>query len=123
MVVTTSTVELLDWSEVLEAVEVGSEVVVASLVAVAEVDEGSVEEAVSELEVEEVEDVEDSSVVVGVALDSAVVEDSLSEEEEDVDVAASEEESAVMEGVASELTRSPVSKKPWPAVTATWDRE
>lgn len=129
-VVTTTTWEVVLGFEVVVALVFVGPVVVASLVVVAEVDDGSSVVVVSELDEEEVDvgvvsDSEVEEVEVG---SSEVVEVSDSEDEEEEVVVASEVDSEV--GVAegaelSDVARSLTSetKALCPDVTATRDKE
>ena len=128
-VVTTTTWEVVLGFEVVVALVFVGPVVVASLVVVAEVDDGSSVVVVSELdeevdvgvvsdsELEEVE-VDSSEVVVGVS-------DSEDEEEVVSEVDSEDSEEDVAEGAElSDVTRLPISEKALcPDVTATRDKE
>lgn len=129
-VVTTTTWEVVLGFEVVVALVFVGPVVVASLVVVAEVDDGSSVVVVSELDDEEVDvgvvsdseveevEVDSSEVVVGVS-------DSEDEEEVVSEVDSEDSEEDVAEGAElSDVTRLPISEKALcPDVTATRDKE
>ena len=112
-----SVVELLESDEVGPVVE-ASVVVVASLV-----DVGVVETSVDELSEVDVDESDD--VGVGVGVDSSVVEVDSEVVDEADSVSELDEDSVVVPGLELDITISPIlrTKLPWPAVTATRDRE
>lgn len=128
-VVTTTTWEVVLGFEVVVALVFVGPVVVASLVVVAEVDDGSSVVVVSELDEEVDVGVVSDSEVEGVEVDSSevVVGVSDSEDEEEVvsEVDSEDSEEDVAEGAElSDVTRLPISEKALcPDVTATRDKE